>query len=913
MTEPEPARGKLKLFLGYADGVGKTTTMLQAARQRLNEGSQVVVVTIDQARLGDAAGLLEGLWVIPSRPIPGAQPGQPGEMDIDAVLAARPALALVDDLAQSNPPGARHPRRYHEVEDLLTAGINVYATLNIQNLESLRDVILQITGVRIEETVPDSIFDEANIIELVDMEPDELIARYREGKIHLPPSLVKQADSFYRPGNLIALRELSMRRAAGRIEDQMHAYMADRAIPGPWAASERLMVCVSAHPISERLVRAGQRLAAALSASWFAVYVETPDRLRGAEERQEQVLSTLRLAEELGAKVVRISGRTIPETVIQFAHSQNITQIIVGKPHRPRWQEVFGAPVIDEILRRSGSIEVHVISDERPPLDARLPALLRPRGNWARYLAAPLLVAGATLLGIPLMDLIHPANLVMLYLVAVVIAAAYAGRGPSMLASFLSVVAYDFFFIHPQFSLTVSDTQYLITFFGLLIVGLVISNLSGLVRDQVITLRRREDQTVTLYNLSRELTTLVNPEAILRTVIQHIAQTFSRESAILLPGGGQLEIRAASQGLTLSQADMDAADWAFQHGLPSGRGTNTFPQVSLRCQPLRTPRGITGILGVKPSDTRNFLTPEQREFLDAYASLAALAIERAYLAIEASRAQMVSATEKLQTALLNSISHDLRTPLATITGAFSSLAESEEAGDGQALLDAASRKELIDTGWEEARRLNRLVGNLLDITRLEAGALKLSLQSGDVQDVIGAALGRLSDRLRGRPLETTIPLNLALVRMDFVLIEQVLFNLLDNALRYSTPGSPIAVSAQTGEKEVEIAVLDRGRGIPPADLEKVFSKFYRGQAHGQTGGTGLGLSICKGIVEAHGGRISAENRAGGGTILHFTLPIDAHGEAPYGETLHGESLAETDETLGGTLGGTLGETLGRAR
>ncbi len=905
MTEQKIPRGKLKLFLGYADGVGKTFTMLQAARQRLEEGLRVAIAWIDPADQEGSGGLLEGMEIIPHHAIPPRDDvrdaaGPAEEMNTDLILASRPGLALVDDLAAVNPPGSRHPRRFQDMEELLDGGINVYATLNVQNLESLRDIVLQITGVRVQETIPDSIFDQANIIELVDLAPDELLQRYQEGKIHLSPSQAPAARLFYRLGNLTALRELSMRRAAGRVEDQMQAYMTDRAISGPWPTSERVLVCVSAHPVSQRLVRAGHRLATALNASWFALYVETPERLQNAEKHQEQVLETLRLAEELGARVVKVSGRTIPEAVINFARAQNITKIIVGKPLRPRWQEIFTGSVNDEILRRSqGAFDVHVISDERAPLNRTLPEALHLRGRWERYLVAPLTVAGATLLGLPLINLIHPVNLVMLFLVAVVITAAYAGRGPSMLASFLSVLAYDYFFIHPQFSLGVSDTQYVLTFFGLLIVGLVIGNLSGLVRDQVITLQYREEQTTTLYNLSRELTVLVDPTAILKTVIQHIAQTFSRESAILLPGEGkilgrdQLEIRAASAGLALTPEDIEAAAWAFEHGQPSGRGTSAFPTVGLRCQPLRTPRGIIGILGFKPADERNYLTTEQRQFLDAYASLAALAIERSYLAEEASRSQINSATEKLQSALLNSISHDLRTPLATITGVFSSLSEAEQSGDGALELAKADRIDLIDTGWEEARRLNRLVGNLLDITRLEAGALKLRLISSDIQDVVGAALRRLAGRLGDHPVLTNIPPNLPPVPMDFVLIEQVLVNLLDNAVKYSPPGSPIEISASQQGQTLAVAVSDHGDGIPPADLEKIFGKFYRAQQRGQAivpggfgpgaNGTGLGLSICKGIIEAHGGTITAENCLGRGALFRFSLPLETHGSIPEGE------------------------------
>jgi two-component system, OmpR family, sensor histidine kinase KdpD len=873
MLENDRPRGKLKLFLGYADGVGKTHAMLEAARQRKQEGLDVVAVEIDSQNQPDSERLLAEFEIIPYRRIDDGNATR-DEVDLDAIQKRNPGLVLIDNLAQQNQAKARHPKRYQDVEDLLDSGINVYSTLNIQHLESLRDVVFQITGVKIQDTVPDSVFDEANIIELVDLPPDELLKRYQEGKIIIPPSLAMDADKFFRLGNLIALRELSMRRAAGRIENQMLAYMTDREIPGPWPASEKLMVCLGSHPLDDQLIRAGQRLAKELNAGWLTVYVETPESLGFSQRKYNRVISSLRLAEELGAKVVKITGRTVPETIVDYALKQNVTKIIIGKPIQPRWIELIRGSVVNEVIRRSGNIGVYVLSDQDIPQTQSIMESWRPHGKGIRYLYAVLVVAAATILGLPLNGLIHPTNMVMIYLAAVVLAAAYFGRGPSMLASFLSILAFDYFFIHPQFSLDVTDTQYLITFFGLLVVSMVISNLAGLVRDQVISLRDREIQTSTLYSLSRELTVLVDIQAILNTIIQQIAETFSRESVILLPRDGRLVIQAASEGLTLDGDEKTAAEWAFEHGQPAGRGTNTLQQAGLRCQPLRSPRGLVGVLGVKPTDPGVFLSPDQTQFLDAYSSLAALAIERVSLAEEASRAQIITAKEKLQTALLNSISHDLRTPLATITGVLSSLFEAEQTNKPDVQLEKADRVDLIETAWGESRRLNRLVGNLLDMTRVESGALKLNCQSGDLQDLIGAALRRLTDLHIDHPLHANLPQDLPPVMMDFVLMEQVLVNLLDNADKYSKPGQPIEIDARLLENKVEISISDLGVGIPTEDLERVFEKFYRVQRKDGAQGTGLGLSICKGIVEAHGGQIWAENRPGGGTTMRFTLNVE---------------------------------------
>jgi two-component system sensor histidine kinase KdpD len=793
-------------------------------------------------------------------------------MDVDAVLARHPQLALVDEFAHTNAPGSRHPKRYHDVEELLAAGIDVYTTLNIQHLESLNDVVAQITGVLVRETIPDSVIDEAAEIKLVDLPPEELLQRLQEGKVYVPEQAARAIQKFFRQGNLTALREMTLRRAAERVDDQMRAYMQTRAIPGPWAAGEQLLVCVSPSPLGERLVRSARRLADELNAEWCAIYVETTDYARLSPAQRDRVARTLQLAEELGAKTVTLPGHAVAETTLQYAHAHNVTKIIVGKPPRSRWEDWLRGSVVDQLIHASGPIDVYVISGEAkmssPAAETRAWLPHRP---WRRYLQSILLVALATLIGQPVSLFLSPTNLVMLYLVAVVIAAVFLGRGPSFLASFLSVLAFDLFFVPPRLTFAVSDTQYVLTFVGLFLVGLVISSLAARAREQAEAARNREAQTAELYGLSRDLAAALGLDDIARILIRHMEQTFGREAVVMLPGDGAVARpapRAASADLTLDEQELAVADWVFRHGEPAGRNTNTLAGARLRYLPLKTARGIVGVLGIMgPADPESQLTPEQQRLMEAFASQAALAVERAHLGEQARQAQVLQATEKLQTALLNSISHDLRTPLVSITGALSSLDE-----DGTRL-DEAARHSLIENARDEAERLNRLVGNLLDMTRLEAGAFRVAHELCDVQDVIGAALEQLGDRLGDRRIETDVPADLPLAPMDFVLITRVLVNLLDNALKYSSPDTPIEVRAHVASGHLEIEVADRGIGIPAEDLARVFDKFYRVQRPGHASGTGLGLSICKGIVEAHGGFIAAENRAGGGTVITLALPL----------------------------------------
>jgi len=868
-VRPEPGeaprpRGLLKIFLGYAPGVGKTRAMLDVARQMKSQGSQVLAAILDtQAGAG-----LEDLDLQPPALVEHRGEYYP-EIDLDAVLSRRPQIALVSDLAHTNTPGLRHLKRYLDVQELLEAGIDVFATLNIQHVESLVDAVRQITGLAIRDTLPDQILDQADEIELCDLPPDELVARFQAGQVG------NSADkSFFREGNLMALREMTLRKAAEWVDRRMRSYMQTEAISGPWPVRERVMVAISAHPVSERLVRAARRLADDLNAEWFAVYIETPDRLRFASAHSDQVSRTLKLAEELGAQIVILQGQSIPETMVEFARRNNITKIVAGKPLRPRWYELLRGSLIDDIVRLSGNIDIYIISDPAGPLEPVIPASWKPHGNYRRYIFSLLLVLLTTLISFPIHLAIEPTNLVMLYLLAVLFAAVTLGRGPALLASLVSVLAFDFFFVEPRLTMDVTDTQYLITFLGLFVAGLVVSSLASLLRDQVEASRRRESQTAALYALGRDLAVAVGMEAILEAIIGHISQTLNRDVVILLDEKDNLRQRAASPEFSLQYEELSAAGWVYTHSQEAGRGTNTLPDLSVRLVPLRTPRGVIGVLGVKPEDPNFYLTPEQRRLLEGFASLAALAIERAVLAEEASQAKVLSATEKLQTALLNSISHDMRTPISTITGVLSSLRDTESPGNALPGLDSATRVDLLESAWEEADRLNRYIGNLLDMTRLEAGALKISREPYEFQDIVGATLAQMSARLAGRPVKTGIPAELPMVSVDFVLIQQVLINLLDNSVKNSEPGTPVEINARPDGDQVVVQIADRGSGIPEQDLERIFDKFYRAQRLEESGGTGLGLSICRGIVEAHGGRIWAENRTGGGAVLSLSLPVD---------------------------------------
>jgi two-component system sensor histidine kinase KdpD len=877
--EARQARGRLKVFLGAAPGVGKTYAMLEAAHERRRGGVDVVVGWVDTHGRPETEVLLKGLDALPRRRLEYRGTVQQ-EFDLDGALARRPSLILVDELAHSNAPGSRHPKRWLDVLELLDAGISVFTTVNVQHLESLNDVVAKITGVAVRETVPDSVLEQADEIELVDLPPDELLQRLKEGKVYVPELAHDAVRNFFRKGNLIALRELALRRTADRVDAQMRQYMRDHAIRATWPVTERLMACVSAGPYARNVVRAAKRLADSLRAEWIVAYVETPAHAKLSDDSRAQLAETLRFAEQLGAETVVLSGSRISEEILDHARARNVSKVVIGKSAGvPWWQRPWARSIADELMRASDEIHVYIISGEEP---THLPyvAPARPRGiDWSAYGLAALVVASCTVLAWALFPYIHLANLIMLYLLGVVVVAARLGHGPSILASVLSVAAFDFFFVPPYFTFSVADHQYFITFGVMLAVALVISALTVRIRWLADSARQRERQTAALYAMSRELADARGAHQVLQVALHHIWEMFRFPTTVLLPDpdGSLRPAPGVSGGISLDGNELGVAKWTYEHRQVAGRGTATLPGAKAVYLPLTASRGAVGVLAVRPPDPRGLENPERLRLMETFADQLAQALERAQLAEEAQRAQVQAESERLRSSLLSSVSHDLRTPLAAITGAASSLLEGNDA------LAATTRQDLLETIREEAERLNRLVHNLLDMTRLESGALQLKKEWHPLEEVVGAALGRLEKQLRDRPLITRFPADLPLVPIDGVLLEQLLINLLDNAAKYTPPKSSIEIGAWASNGSVTVEVADRGPGLAPGDEQRVFDKFYRGGGAGSRG-VGLGLAICRGIAEAHGGRIWAERRDAGGVAFRFTIPLT--GSPPRVEGAH---------------------------
>lgn len=872
--EARQQRGKLKIFLGAAAGVGKTYAMLEAAREQREAGVDVVAGWVETHGRAETEALLDGLEILPPRLVE-HRGITLREFDLDGALARRPTLILLDELAHTNAPESRHAKRWQDALELVAAGIDVYSTVNVQHVESLNDVVARITGVLVRETVPDSVLEQADEVELIDLPPDDLLERLREGKVYVSEQAQEAVEHFFRKGNLIALRELALRHAAAHVDAQMRVYMREHDIRKIWPAAERLVVCVGPSPLSARLVRAVKRMAARLDAEWIAAYVETPAQLQLPQEARDRVVQTLRLAEQLGAETVTLSGTKMSEEILAFARARNVTRIVVGKPARPLWKRILIGSIVDALVEGSGDIDVFVISGEREdapiqPVRRRRPALDR----WG-YGEAVVVVALATAVASLMVPFFELSNVIMAYLLGVIFLATRRGRGPSLLASVLSVAAFDFFFVPPYLTFAVSDTQYLVTFAVMLIVALVISGSTVRMRAQAEAARAREQGTAALYAMSRELASTRGVDELLKIAVRHIREVFHCEAGVLLPGEhGRLGVRGgAPDELHVDAGDVAVAKWVFEHRQPAGLGTSTLPGASALFLPLVASRGPVGVLGVRPPDRHAFDDPEALHELETFANQTALAIDRALLADEAREAEVRIESERLRNSLLASVSHDLRTPLATITGAVTTVLESGMR------LDDGTRRELLESVRDEAERLNRLVQNLLEMTRLESGALQLRRQWHPLEEIVGAALGRLGKRLAGRRVTTRVPPDLPLVAIDDVLIEQVIVNLLDNALKYTPAGSPIEIIATATDIAVTVEVADHGPGLPAGQDDKVFEKFYRAEPPGGRG-AGLGLAICHGIVRAHGGRIWAHNLPGGGVAFLFTIPMTEAPPAP---------------------------------
>ncbi len=870
--EEASARGKLTIFFGAAPGVGKTYTMLEAARLEIEDQKRDAVVGIVETHgRYDTGSLLIGLELLPRRTVE-----HRGivleELDLDAALKRKPQLILVDELAHTNAPGSRHLKRWQDVEELLDAGIDVFTTLNVQHLESLNDVVAQITGVIVRETVPDAVFDKAYEVRVVDLPVDELLDRLHEGKVYVPHQAARAIENFFREGNLIALRELALRRTAERVDAKMRLYKAANGIEETWHAGERVLVCVSASPHSARLVRAARRGATSLHAELVGVYVETAASLRMSEADRERLAQNLRLVESLGGEAVVLRGEDAAAETVTYARKRNVTKIVVGKPTHARWRDVLRPSFLDDIVRQSREIDVYVISgqpgESAPPPPARREPSPTPL-PLAGAAAAVVVTALCTILSWYGFGQHELADVVMVYLLGVVVVAMRFGYLPSLLTAVLGVVAFDFFFIPPYFSFAVSDFRHTLTFGVMLLVAFVISHLTKRIRDQADSARRSERRTASLYAISRELAFATSRDRLLEAAARNLHEIFGVRVAVLLPGPDAALESVYAERDTLQTGDKDwgVAEWAWLHQRPAGVGTDTLPSSRGLFLPLKGARGRVGILALYPSAETRLGDPDERQLLDTFAGLVGSAIERTLLADEARRARLRAETEQLRNSLLSSVSHDLRTPLAVVTGATSSLL------DEHGPRDEATRRELLQTAHEEALRLNRLVRNLLDMTRLEAGALKVQKELQPIEEVVGGALDRMEDRLRGREVRTSIPDDLPLVPFDSALIEQVLINLLENATKYTPPASPIDVAARAVDDSVMIEIADRGPGVKPEDADRVFDKFYRAR-ESEGGGVGLGLTICRGIVSAHGGRIWVEQRSGGGASFRFTLPLE---------------------------------------
>ncbi len=869
----EGGRGQLKIFVGAAPGVGKTYEMLQTGRAKLKEGVDVVIGVVETHGRKDTEALLGGFEVVPRRPVE-YQGSALAEMDLDALIRRRPKLALVDELAHTNAPGSRHPKRYLDVEELLNQGIDVYTTVNVQHLESLNDVIAQITHVRVKETVPDSIFDRADEIELVDITPGDLIQRLKEGKVYIPEQAERALGHFFSPGNLTALRELALRRTAERVDDQLLSHMRAHAIQGPWAAGERVLVCVSEDPRAASLVRYAKRLADRLHAPWIAVHIESRRSLQLDEEQRFRISDALRLAERLGAETATIAGtRRIAEDVLAHARAGNITQIVIGKSARSRWFEIVHGSVVHDLVRRAGNISVHVIAGDEPgDTPARNPASTSSAEPFDPLPYAVALGAVGVALGVG--ALIGPhlgiENVDLAFMMAIVAVAVRYGLLPSLLASVAASLCYNFFFLPPLYTLTIADPANMIALAFFAVVAVLVSNVAARVRSQAILAAMRAQTTESLYGFSRKLAGVGALDDLLWAAAHQIAMMLKVRVVILLPEGDTIAVRAGYPPEDmLDAADLAAAKWAWKSDRPAGRGSDTLPGAKRLFLPMRTGRASVGMVGIDSDRAGPMFTPDQRRLLDALMDQTALAIERIRLVEDIDREKRTAETERLRSALLTSISHDLKTPLASVLGAAGTMRDLSDR------LNDAQRADLLTTIVDEAERLNRFIANLLDMTRLEAGAIAPRTLPHDVGEIVGSALRRAQRILKAHRVEMKIPADFPMLDVDAVLFEQVVFNLLDNAAKYAPPGTTITIGGRVEADTAIVEISDEGDGVPPADLERIFDKFYRAQKGDQVrAGTGLGLAISRGFIEALHGTLTAGNRTDRhGAVFTVRLPI----------------------------------------
>jgi two-component system sensor histidine kinase KdpD len=865
--EEQANRGRLKIFFGSCAGVGKTFAMLAAARIKQQEGVKVLVGVVETHGRKETAAQLDGLEVLPPSQI--EYKGRTlSEFDIDQALERQPQLILIDEFAHSNVPGSRHPKRWQDVEELLAAGIDVYTTLNVQHLESLNDVVGQITGIIVRETLPDHVFDMADEVSLVDLPPDELLSRLAAGKVYLPHQAERAVKNFFRKGNLLALRELALRRTADRVDAQMRAYRADQSIAPVWHARERLLVCVGPGPGTEKLIRSTKRLAANLDADWIAVYVETPNLQRLPEEQRARILKGLKLAQELGAETTVLGGSELAATLLAYARTRNVSKLVVGKSVRNPLVRLWQGSLVNELTRLSGDVDIYVVAheleDESSRRGKRVRSLLFSEDDEGKtrrgYLAASAICFATTAVNHLLVPYFALSNVIMVHLLAVVLIATRYGRGPGVLASFLSVAAFDFFFVPPRLSFAVSDTQYLLTFIVMLVVALIISQLTARFRFEATIATYRERRTRALYDLGRELAGALTASQIIETAVGRLEPLFRAKVMLFIPNSEDQLRTATDYG---SAADTGVAQWVFDNLQPAGLGTNTLPSNPALYVPLKAPMRTRGVIALLPEETIHAFLPEQQRLLETCAAQIALALERVHYVEVAQDAIVAMESERLRNSVLSVVSHDLRTPLTTMLGLANMLNSPNLPPEQQA--------DISQSIQDEAMRMNKLVTNLLDMAKLQSG-VKLNKEWQLLDEVVGSAVRACEHTLRNHKLELQLGNDLPVLEYDAVLIERVLVNLLENAGKYTPAGSHIQLAAQHEGDKIRISVSDDGPGLPANMEQKAFDKFSRGMPESTTPGVGLGLAICRAIIENHGGTIDAGNLHPHGARFSFTLP-----------------------------------------
>jgi two-component system sensor histidine kinase KdpD len=865
--------GKLTVFLGASAGVGKTYAMLLAAKERLTEGTKLVIGWLETHGRQDTEALVQGIPAVGPKLIDYQGRTYP-EMDLDSILRLRPQIVLVDELAHTNISGSIHNRRYQDVEELLASGIDVYTTLNIQHIESLNDVVARITGIVMRETVPDSVLRDAEI-KLVDIPPEDLLKRLKEGKVYLPVQAQEAARNFFRIGNLTALRELVLRYATQQIDTDLETYMRAHAIPGPWPAAERVMVCVSESPLSSLLIRAAYRLAVSMKSPWIAVYVELPRSEVASDKEKTALAENLRLAEELGAEIVTIVGDNVADEIVRVARRRNVTHLLIGKPALTNIRQIFRGSVFSKILKQSEGLSVHIISErtQNTPLTftpRRAPSKIRP-------LPAVLTIVMVALIAC-LGKIVEPAfglvNVALGFLLPVMVSAILWGRYTALVGAFLAAICFDFLFIPPVFHFTVTDVRYLFSFVMFHMVAFVTGSLAGRLRHHAHEARKREIRISALYALSKIIAGTEGLDKVLTIAAERIAESANSDVVLLLADqSGELMIKAQAtpQGETkndfIDANEIAVATWVYHHGRIAGRGTDTLNGAKGLYVPLILDEKTIGAMAIRLHSNHKVVDPEKRHLIEAFANLIVLAIKRITLAEESKQAYLLQESERLWMALFNSLSHDLRTPLSSIIGAVTGLLEEGE------LFDKFSRTELLRTIEEEALRMNRLVGNLFDMARWQSGKVQLKKEWYDIMEIIGIALNDIRRSLHNRPVKIDIEPELPLIQIDRGLIEQVLVNMIDNAIKYSSNETEIIIRAFRQREELLVSVQDQGEGIPKTELHAIFDQFYRGKTSQAVKGTGLGLTICKAIIDAHGGRIWAESEKDLGTKITFTLPI----------------------------------------